>query len=359
MPIPPVLASTPAASPRLLSVDPAQRPWSDVIGAARVPERARVTVELFARRLQVDEALRPEALALVAAAGTGRDDGATEGLVTPVQALRALHALERTTGALRSQVVSLLRQAGSDFERAVLLKALGARAQVLHDHRVPGELDRVANLIRGQNLPWLLEKTTLYGTLHAPGIRQAWEHSCAPTMVLLALAEVDPLEALCINLNGVPAVDERSPAAQWQRTQLETIGGGVAVSRGALGGRGTRDDTLVRQMLGFTRATITRVDRNAGFTSALKNDVASKLAAGVDVPLRIATRTDAAGHSVIAVDVRAGPQGRELRIHDPWTGNSSWLPESTVFDGWWNPTTDTNEFRQTTHVYLTEFPERP
>jgi hypothetical protein len=216
----------------------------------------------------------------------------------------------------------------------------------------------VANLIRGQSLSWLLEKTTLYGTVHRPGIRQAWEHSCAPTMVLLALAELDPHEALGINLNGLHPSDERSPAAQWQRVQLETVAGGVAVSRGALGGRGTRDDSFVRNMLSFTRAAITRVERQGGFTPALRDEVASKLTAGVDVPLRIATHTNAAGHSVIAVDVRAGPQGRELRIHDPWTGDSAWLPESTVFDGWWSPTT-TNELRQLTHVYLTEFPERP
>ena len=102
--------------------------WKAVIAGCPNTVRATRCIEVFAKRLpKLDPGLQTLAQVLVVAAGTGRDSRMTEGLITPMQGVRALDAMSLAPPALRAVVDRLLKNAAGDDERAVILKGLAAR----------------------------------------------------------------------------------------------------------------------------------------------------------------------------------------------------------------------------------------
>src|SRR5688572_13729971 len=75
----------------ITSIDPEQELWGRVVAQAKSPDRARDALTLLAGNVDnLDPRLVQHAAAVVWAAGTTRDGADTEGLVTPVQGMRAL-----------------------------------------------------------------------------------------------------------------------------------------------------------------------------------------------------------------------------------------------------------------------------
>ena len=326
----------------------AQSPrWAAVIASAADPERAQRCLGVFAGRVTVPADLEPAAEVLAWAAGTTRDAASTEGLVTPIQGARALSTLATAPAQVRALVRELVDDAGSTAEKALILKAVAARARSLDAPSFESDLRAFASTIRGKPLRWLLENTTTYGTSFGGGIKQSWKDSCMPAIKLLAEAEADPVAALAMHATPTALSDE-------ERHELESFGG-VAVPREDLGhGRGTRDHELLFKMASELDEKIEVIERS-DLTAQHLDRMEVLLLEGVDLPLRIATAANTVAHSVIVVDAKRDNGKRLFRVHDPWTGISTWFDDDAFLTGWLIPT-DHGEPRRVTHLYLSAEP---
>ena len=273
------------------------------------------------------------------AAGTGRDEADTEGLVTPSQAVRAIEALRGLDADHRQAVTSLLEMARSPAERAILMKGLAARkARTDADWLV--ELIALAGNIRGRSLEWLIAKTTLYGLEGDPGWQQHWAASCGPAVQLVARAENDPWWALKLE----EALRTPSAVAEIERDILESAGGDALEVRGTKepGDRGSwlldyADRAIVGSGMQYELVTprtdlIPTQKQPRSSADQLLDEAIDEMEAtvrrGDDVPLGLTWQEDGdgdeSGHYVLVVDVRQQGYERRWRIHDPWTGMTRW-----------------------------------
>ncbi len=343
--------------------------WKAV--AARCPntERATRCIEVFAKRLPgLDPGLETLAKVLVAAAGTGRDSRMTEGLITPLQGVRARDAMSLAPPALRAVVDGLLKKAASDNERAVILKGLAARRERLSDPAAQTELKKLATLIRGHDREWLIDKTTGLAAVDEHGLRQAWTTSCVPTVKLVAEAEVDPLLALRVMLDPRSMNAADSFAGKTERKTLEAFGGvarprpipeNAAVMKlhefRTGRGSGTKMVEVVPRFWDELGGKTTRYGEDR-LDDKLVGKIAEHLRDGYDVPMRIGYRNGLkVGHAILAVDCHVDGGVASFRLYNPATGKTAWVKETDLFS---SPVFATkNGDRFISDVYLRRFEE--
>ena len=272
--------------------------------------------------------------------------GKTAGLVGQRQISILQTGLEKLDISSLNTLKGLLGQAGSQTQQFFILKAYAAGESWAN-------LQDFASQIRSVPDATIAARCTMRG---AQDITQQWQDTCGPTVIETAAGELDPRFAWELHkLGDVTRVDptgaEADVAAQ-QKQWLETYGG-RAVQRGQTGGTGIALDQILNDMIGpmlGCKFQAMQVSSPAQGISAIEG----ALGAGFDVPLRISwsqpgSGTDE-GHFVLAMNVRSGASGRELQIHDPWTGRTDWIAESSIANNSFAPIF--NEYGRLSHVYV-------
>jgi hypothetical protein len=69
---------------------------------------------------------------------------------------------------------------------------------------------------------------------------------------------------------------------------------------------------------------------SSGLSARQTGDIARRLEAGHDVGLRISDRADTGGHFLMLTDVRGEGADRSFLVSDPWSGRTTWMPESDL-----------------------------
>ncbi len=366
-------AAQSAGGPR---IDVAAAPFAAIVDAARDPARARLCKDVVLRLgLPASSTLQAATATLVWAAGAGARG--EEGLVTPIQAARALECLHGAAPALQEAFAALSTSAASDGERAVLLKALAARSERRGEPGIGKELAAIAKQVRGQSLDWLLEHTTVRETTTRPGLRQAWTTSCVPTVKLLAEAEHDPAIALRITRDAATmnAIDSFSsltqrdtleqfggmararatddPAPQERRGPLAAWMGGLlkSVERTVFPGEGASMGQVMPALADVLAGEVERIPR-AKFDAAILERIVDDVRRGEDVPLRIEPKDgEGPGHAVIVVDCVVAGDERTFRVHDPATGRTVPVDARALLVGTLLPT-KAGAVRHVTDVYF-------
>ncbi|MEB3197202.1 MAG: hypothetical protein VKP62_08360 [Candidatus Sericytochromatia bacterium] len=184
---------------------------------------------------------------------------------------------------------------------------------------------------------------------------QQWQDACGPTVLQSAAGEADPRYAWELNkswsVSQIDPLGNNSALAAQQRAWLEQYGG-KAVLRGEGGGLGISISRMLNENLtpitGAQYATVPIGDQQEALARIL-----ATLQQGYDVPLRVSwdppSAGDGTGHFVLAMAVRSGTYGRELQIHDPWTGKSTWVAESTLLADRMDPIF--GSYARLTHYY--------
>ncbi|MCC6810460.1 MAG: hypothetical protein IT381_23715 [Deltaproteobacteria bacterium] len=133
--------------------------------------------------------------------------------LTPMQAGRGAEALMRMPAPEAKVIDAMLKAAGSSQEKALIMKAVAARAEVLAnpaaDMQTPRkvavqELAEFAKDIRGRDPAMLAQMTSLESMRYDPaskgwvmegGGQQVYTTSCGPTIALIDRANIDPITA--------------------------------------------------------------------------------------------------------------------------------------------------------------------
>lgn len=263
--------------------------------------------------------------------------------LAPGTGARAREAVARLEPAQLDRLRGALTAAGSDLERTYLLRALAANEPV-------GNVEWLASQIRGKPLPWLLENLSLTDPLtDSRALVQAYDMSCAPTVLQALRGEVDPVYALRTRLanQDLHAVDDFEPGrvnpheAEVQRRLLESArtspddpsGPGKAVARGLSSGgqgQGRSIGALLDWLNGQSQRTGAVYDPiQVLWADGVPDALAARLADGLPVPAAFAK--DDFGHVVLFTHVRTAPGGgREFRVFDPAYGTSSWWSAEDV-----------------------------
>lgn len=336
------------------ALDAAHPLWRAVLAAATNPGRAGIALDLLRARGVVEAGNARDAAVLVWAAGTTRDAAETEGLVTPVQGLRALEKLRATAPATRAAVVALLDAAGSTAERAVLLKGLAART-TREDGALLSELTELAARVRGRPLDALARDTTGYGlaaTIEAArsrgaadgqGVTQAFRQACGPSIRVLAEAEIDPLLALRLSDDLRAPDDPRSVSGTLQRRVLDEQGAPahrrdvLGKLRALLAGEhGTNLGSYLQaafEGLGVSFVEVPWDNLDDARKTASLDELERRLHLGLDVPLHVVDARGGAGHYVCLVDAATLSGKRAWRVHDPDTGRTRWIDDQALARG--------------------------
>jgi hypothetical protein len=188
----------------MAAADQAAGVFADVAGRARLGAGVAGGLDLTTAAV----------LAVLPVRVRGIGDGYDDGVLTTAQLGAAGQRLAALPDADRATVTGLLQDAGSDTERAYLLKAVAA------GHGA-ADLDAFASAIRGHDEDWLHGHLSLVdrggtGEQDRLGVRvdQCDPYTCGTTSLIVARAEADPVYALRLT-GGEPAgFDQRLTAEQ-------------------------------------------------------------------------------------------------------------------------------------------------
>jgi hypothetical protein len=281
------------------------------------------------------------------------------------QEARADQKYEALNGGDKETFGWLLGKAKSPDEQAYIRKALAAGYSM-------DDIEKFADQIRGKGSTWLSENLRATGDAdNAPGLKQQWSCSCAPTTAEVVRAEMDPIFALKLHQENTDITQAdprpRNPYDPSEYTggtgpkgdrgvaddQREILEGndGNAVERNKEGGRGMPTDDALNTETKWTGITYEGHEArpmshydvggpgNAAFhqigqerldTAMAKLD--ADLANGIPCALRITDADNAGGHAVAVTGVQAGPPKTYI-IHDPWDGKTVHVKASDLAQG--------------------------
>ncbi|HEX4620289.1 MAG TPA: hypothetical protein VH208_01870, partial [Myxococcaceae bacterium] len=157
---------------------------------------------------------------------------ADEPLIRPIQALNSAYAIKNAAPGFSARLGELSRNAGSDLERALLMKAMGPRAQRLAQgsEEAMQELELYAGMIRGAPRDVLIERSTvlqkapepepsefegLFGkwkgskTSGIANLKQQYANTCVAASCLHALGTADPVLTWLLKSEG--PIGRRNP----------------------------------------------------------------------------------------------------------------------------------------------------
>ena len=296
----------------LKSADKATMVFNDLAGQARAAAA-------------VDSGLAPDDAVVLAAkvvSVAGMGDGYDDGILTTAQLADAGKKMAAMSPEDRAKFDQLLANAGSDTERAWLLKGLSA------GHNVT-ELSAFADKIRGKDENWLGEHLSLIDR-GGPGAQSRFgtdvdqfdDYTCGTTSLIVSHAETDPLYALSLT-DGDPAKFDERFSAEQARVHDQT-------------------NTIWPEKLGTSPVGMADyMSKNTGtdYTWHLVDDTEQ---ANVSSNLRQAVGAADSGHPVPMLVGGATPrhyvlvtghQGGNVMIFEPSSGTTIAVPESDFLNG--------------------------
>jgi hypothetical protein len=294
------------------SADRAASRFADLTGQARAAAA-------------VDGGLAPDDAVVLAGQTVtipGAGDAYDDGILSPAQLERAGTELAGLSPEDRRRFDDLLARAGSDTERAWLLKGLAA------GHGMP-ELTRFADTIRGRDEAWLNSHLSLIDRggvsdqiRSGTDVRQYEDTTCGTTSLIVARAEADPLYALSLTEGNFEENFERERDRVHDETNViwpEALGTspeGMADSMNRQSGAtGTTydwhlvDDTNHREISATMREVVTAADR------------------GHPVPMLVGGAVPR--HYVLVV----GHSGGDVLVYEPTSGETVRVPERDFMSG--------------------------
>lgn len=294
------------------SADRAASAFADLAGQARAAAA-------------VDGGLAPDdavvlAGQMVSVPGVG--DGYDDGILSPAQLERAGERMGELSAEDRRRFDDLLAGAGSDTERAWLLKGLAA------GHGVDA-LSGFADTIRGKDETWLNQHLSLIDRGGASDqdrlgadVRQYEDTTCGTTSLIVARAEADPLYALSLTEGDF----EANFRAERDRVHDETN----LIWPEALG---TTPKGMTDYMNRHADATGTEYgwhlvdDTDHREISSTMREVVSAADRGHPVPVLVGGL--APQHYVLVV----GHSGGDVLIYEPSNGETIRVPEQDFLNG--------------------------
>jgi hypothetical protein len=268
-----------------------------------------------------------------------------DGVLSPAQLARATQALDGLSPQDYATMQALLAAAGSDKERAYLLKALAAGHPV-------GEVQRFAGMIRGKPSDWLDQHLTLvhpgsdqgfsYTDANGETVRidQYDETTCGSTAILATRSMADPLFTLDLTTGGNPDDPSATSAAEFEkRLSAEEQRIHDQSTAGKLGpfnypqAIGTPPWGVADQLNQYGNATGTQygshwVDNtDAGQIDRALSDVEASVDSGQPVPVLIGDGVPR--HYVLVI----GHHGGDLQIYEPTSGRTVTVSETDFRDG--------------------------
>jgi hypothetical protein len=264
------------------------------------------------------------------------------GVLTPAQMQRATQILAGMSPQDYAKVQQLLAAAGSDKERAYILKAVAAGHPV-------AEIGQFAGQIRGKSDAWLDQHLTLahpgsdktFTYTDANGqtvvIDQYDETTCGSTSILAARSLADPIFTLGLTTGGPNGSDsagdfERRLSAEEQRVHDES-------THHELGpfdypqAIGTPPWGVADQLNRYSGATGTQYESrfvdntDPGQVSGALSDVEASVDRGQPVPVLIGDSIPR--HYVLVV----GHEGDKLQIYEPSSGSTVTVNEDDFRNG--------------------------
>lgn len=187
------------------AVSGAIRVFEDLAGAEDALRRGLRDVAGKARAGAVRSS-HVDAFDAVLLANAGIDGSAREenGILTTAQLARAAELMGQLSEADRARMQALLEGAGSEYERAYLMKALAAGRPV-------DDIAAFAGLIHGKSDAWLREQLSLvnpgasgavtYGNPPVP-VNQYNGTTCGSTSIMIARAMNDPIYAMSLTTDA-------------------------------------------------------------------------------------------------------------------------------------------------------------
>ncbi|MEO3890421.1 hypothetical protein [Nonomuraea sp. B5E05] len=306
--------------------DDIRRAVGAITGAIRVFEDLQTAVDTLQRGLRdVQGKARAGAVrsphidafdaVLLAAAGIDGTAQEENGILSTAQLARAAEKMEALSDDDRARMQRLLDDAGSEAERAYLMKALAAGHSV-------DDISTFASAIRGKSESWLREHLSLVdpassGTVLVNGVEleQQNQATCGSTSIMVARAMNDPLYALSLTTD-----DKGNPlSAAELRERFTDEQNRIHDSTNTVWpqGLGTSPWGLSDEMNEHADSFGTRYDwrivddTDAGSVNPALNDAVGAVDAGHTVPVLIGDSYPA--HYVLLV----GHEGGNLVFYNP------------------------------------------
>ncbi len=260
--------------------------------------------------------------------GTAREEN---GILTNAQLARAASNMEDLSEADRARMQALLDAAGSDAERAYLMKALASNHSV-------NDIAAFATAIHGKSETWLRQHLSLVSpgdtgdvTFAGRSVDQYNGTTCGSTSIMIARAMNDPLYAITLTTDGhgngltgdefearIAAEEERIHNAtdpSW-RHPIGTMPWGMNDEMNAHAGAfGTNYDWRWVD------------DTDGGSVNGALDDAVGAVDGGYTVPILIGDSYPA--HYVLLV----GHEGSDLVFYEPTAGRMVRVSESDFRDG--------------------------
>jgi hypothetical protein len=268
---------------------------------------------------------------LMANAGIGGTAHEENGILTTAQLARAASNMDALSDADQARMQQLLDAAGSDAERAYLMKALAAGHPV-------GDIESFGAAIHGKSDAWLRQHLSLvspgdtgFVTFNGESVDQYNGTTCGSTSIMIARAMNDPLYTMGLTTDGhgngltgpefearIRAEEERihnSTDPSW-RHPIGTMPWGM-------------NDEMNAHADSFGTGYDWRWvdDTDGGSVSGALDDAVGAVDAGYTVPVLIGGEVPR--HYVLLV----GHEGSDLVFYEPTAGKMVRVSESDFRDG--------------------------
>ncbi len=274
---------------------------------------------------------------LLANAGIDGSSREENGILSTAQLARAAENMGRLSEADRARMQALLEGAGSEHERAYLMKALAAGRSI-------DDIERFAGLIHGKSDAWLRQQLSLvnpggtglvtYGNPPVP-VNQYNGTTCGSTSIMIARAMNDPLYAMGLTTDPSGNPLDSTDFARRIRDEEERIHNLTDPSwRHGIGTMpwGMTDElNRNSEALGSDYDWRFVDDTDAGSVNPALDDAVGAVDAGHPVPVLIGEHVPSGmpRHYVLLV----GHEGDQLIFYEPSAGEMVRVSESDFRDG--------------------------
>lgn len=311
--------------------------------------------------------LTPEVVAmLINGVADSRSDSARgqAGVLGVEQVTEAAEALLGMPEQAYQELTTTLGQAGLDSEgqasagadvgaeQALILKSLASRRDLLlgdpaQAEEAMAEITQFGADIRGTERDTLMANTTLIDVHDAAdgsidnddALRQTYSKSCAPSVAIMARAEMDPIFAWQVQTGAIDPAQLQLDYLTYdgeRAERREPRADNVTLDNAASGTDGTFVRDAYHQIGATEAANIQDPNTSRGTNNIMSVDPSysdvldSALREGQPVPLQTAAF---GGHFMLATDVRVEGETTEYLVTDPWTGMTAWVGREDLLNG--------------------------
>jgi hypothetical protein len=335
--------------------------------AERAQEACAALVELCANNPDAASRLTPEIVAmLINGVADPRSDSARgqAGVLGVEQVTEAAQALLGMPEESYQQLSETLNQAGLDdegqavegadagAEQALLLETLASRRDLLTGNpeevdAAMAEITQFGDTIRGVERDTLMARTTLIDVHDGEGdaagnddaLRQTYTRSCAPSVAIMARAEMDPIFAWKVQTGQIDAAQlqldymtsdgeravRREPTEEGVVYDNSQTGDDGTFIKGAYSEIGATEAANIDDPVD-TRGAVNIMSVDPGYIEVMDD----ALRDGQPVPLQTSAF---GGHFMLATDVRGEGAEAKYLVTDPWTGKTEWVSQEDLTAG--------------------------